>query len=442
MINKIKNIKLSKKQQAIIILATIFVMMLVLNLLTPLLADDYSYSLSLDDTKINSFMDVINYQWWHYFNWGGRTVAHTIAQLFLLFPKNIFSIFNSLIYISLIYLVYLHIRGNREDKPIYLILVHLSLWFLLPVFGQTSLWLIGSCNYLWTTVLILWFLWIYRKNKKETSVLKLMGILLLGILAGWTNENTAAGLIVILVSYLVMQKLLNKKEKITKLQLFGIIGVLIGFALMILAPGNYVRNSAFEDNTFIIIKILKRAIEITLNAENYLLPFIILIVICISIKIYYKKKIENDSYIFIIGGLATTYSMVLSPTFPERAWSGVIIYFLIATLILLYDMEKIHKMYKYIVIDTCIILAIIYIGQYISTGADINNLKNTWEYRKNYIVEQKKKGNKEIKVGSFNTINSHNPTFGLADIYEDKKIWPNTSIAKYFNIKSIETTKN
>ena len=46
MIEKIKNIKLSKKQQNIIILASIFMMMLVLNLLTPLIADDYSYSLS------------------------------------------------------------------------------------------------------------------------------------------------------------------------------------------------------------------------------------------------------------------------------------------------------------------------------------------------------------------------------------------------------------
>ena len=107
MIEKIKNIKISKKQQTIIILVSIFIMMLVLNLLTPLIADDYSYSLSLDGTKINSVMDVMNYQWWHYFNWGGRTIAHTLAQLFLLFPKIVFSIINPIIYISLIYLMYL-----------------------------------------------------------------------------------------------------------------------------------------------------------------------------------------------------------------------------------------------------------------------------------------------------------------------------------------------
>lgn len=435
---KLKSIKLPNKQQTIIILVSIFLMMLVLNLLTPLLADDYSYSLNLDKTKINSLMDVVNYQWWHYFNWGGRTVAHTIAQFFLLFPKVVFSIANSIIYVALIYLMYLHIRGNREDKPLFLLLIHLGLWFILPVFGQTCLWLIGSCNYLWTTVIILWFLWIYRKNKENLSIIKLIGIFLLGILAGWTNENTSAGLLVILLCYLIMTKIPNKKEKISKLRIVGFFWALIGFAIMILAPGNYIRAEEIQDNTFILIKIIKRAVEMTITAEKYLFPLIILIVIAMSIKVYYKKKIENDSYIFIIGSFATTYSMVLSPTFPERSWTGVIVFLLIASGILLYDLDKLNKIYKYIIVDFCIVLSVMYISEYISTGIDINNLRNTWEYREQYIEEQKEKGNTKVKLYPYYTGNSHNPTYGLADITEDKDTWPNTDLAFYFHVKSIQ----
>lgn len=442
MIEKIKNIKLSKKQQNIIILASIFLMMLVLNLLTPLLADDYSYSLSLDDTKINSIMDVLNYQWWHYFNWGGRTIAHTIAQFFLLFPKVIFSVINPIMYIILIYLIYLHIRGNKEDKPIYLLLIHLGLWFLLPVFGQTCLWLIGSCNYLWTTVLILWFLWIYRNSNKEVSIPKLIGIFLLGIIAGWTNENTAAGLIVIIIGYIIAQKITNKKDKVSKAQISGLIGTVIGFALMILSPGNYVRNEAFQDNTFIVIQWIKRAINMTLTAENYLLPIFILLVVLISIKIYNKKKIENSTYIFIIGGIATIYSMILSPTFPERAWTGVIVFFLIATLISLYDLDKISKIYKVVVIDFCIILSIVYISQYISAALDVNYLRGTWENRIETISEGKEKGNKKIVLDPYYTSNSKNPSYGLSDITEDEKVWPNTAIADYYGLKSIKVKQN
>ena len=334
--------------------------------------------------------------------------------------------------------MYLHIRGDREDKPLFLLLIHLGLWFILPVFGQTCLWLIGACNYLWTTVLILWFLWIYRKNKQDPSIIKLIGIFLLGVLAGWTNENTSAGLLVILLSYIIMSKIWNKKEKISKLRIVAFLGALIGFAFMILAPGNFTRATEVQDNTFILFKIIKRAVEMTITAENYLLPLIILIVIAMSIKVYYKKKIENDSYIFIIGSGATIYSMVLSPVFPERSWTGVIVFLLIASGILLYDLDKLNKIYKYIIVDFCIVLSVMYISEYISTGIDINNLRNTWEYREQYIEKQKEKENTEIKLSPYYTGNNHNPTYGLFDIVEDKDIWPNNDLADYFNVKSIE----
>lgn len=434
----LKNIKLSKQKQTIIILISIFIMMLVLNLLTPLLADDYSYSLSLDDTKINSLMDVINYQWWHYFNWGGRTVAHTIAQLFLLFPKIVFSIINPMIYVALVYLIYLHTRLNREDKPLFLLLIHFALWFCLPVFGQTCLWLIGSCNYLWTTVLILWFLWIYRNHNNKDSILKIIGIFIFGIIAGWTNENTSFGLIVLTLGILLIDKYKDKKKKIPKYKWSGLLGSIVGFLILILAPGNYVRADVADDKSFILIKIIKRAINYTIIMTDYLLPLIIVTVIAFSIYIFYKKKIHYQVWLFLLAAFLSIYAMVLSPQFPERSWFGVIIFLLIANLTLLYEIDKFHKVYKVIIIDTIIILSFIYIGEYLTTTLDINNLRNAWEYRENYIKKQKKKGNTKIKLGPFYTENSKNPTYGLADIIEDKDEWPNNDLALYFNVKSIE----
>lgn len=431
-----EKLKLTKKQQTIIILVCIYLMMLILNLLTPILADDYSYSLGLDDTKINSFMDIINYQWWHYFNWGGRTVAHTIAQFLLLFPKTIFNIINPLIYTCLIYLIYLHAKGNKESNPLFLLLIHLGLWFLLPVFGQTCLWLVGSCNYLWTSVIILWFLWIYRNKESNPSIIKLIGIFILGFLAGWTNENTSAGLIVILLGYIIMQKVCSKKEKIQKIQIVGLIGTILGFLVMILAPGNFVRTTAFQDNSFFLVKIIKRAIDMTITAGNYLLPIVIILVIALSIKIYHKKKIENDVYIFLVGGLATIYSMVLSPTFPERSWTGVIIFLLIAMFNILYNIEKINKLYKYIILDCCIILSFIYITDYIDLGIDINNLRNTWEYRINEM--EKMDDESQAVFDRYTTYNPKNPAYGLSDLNTNKKEWPNTAIADYYEIKSIK----
>ena len=433
--------KFIDKNQIKIMLLLIFISMLALNFLTPLLADDYSYGLNLANKKLTGIIDIYNYQIWHYFNWGGRTIAHTFAQTLLMFPKAIFNIVNSIIYTCLVYLIYLHGKLNRREKnsrnSYLIILIHLILWFIIPVFGQSFIWLIGSCNYLWTTVIVVYFLLLFRKNEKENKWYKIIIMFLIGILAGWTNENTSAGLIVILFSTLIIDKITTKKWNLTKTKVAGIVGSLIGFVLMICAPGNYVRNAAFKDDTFIIIKFIKRAIDITGNAEIYILPLIIAIIILISLKIYHKKKIEKEVTPFILGGFAATYSMVASPQFPERSWTGVIVYLIIALVILVYDFEKIHRIYKFILVDLCIILSIIFIGEYLNAARDINNLRNTWNEREKIIEKSNK--NQIFKFYRYETTNNKNPSYGLSDIGNDYKVWPNSSIAKYYGIKGIKS---
>lgn len=205
---------------------------------------------------------------------------------------------------------------------------------------------------------------------------------------------------------------------------------------MICAPGNYVRNAEFKDDTFIIIKMVRRTLDITNNLENIVLPLLIAIIILISLKIYHKKKIEKESYIFILGGFAATYAMVLSPTFPERAWTGAIIFFVIAITILAFDLDKINRLYKFVLVDLCIILSVIYIGQYINLARDINDLRHTWNYRAKVINNSNK--NKMFKFYKYVTIDSKNPAYGLNDIGDDSKVWPNNSISKYYGIKGIK----
>lgn len=415
--------------------------MLCLNFLTPLLADDYSYGLNLNEKRIASIMDIFDYQVWHYFNWGGRTVAHTLAQILLVFPKAVFNILNSFIYTALIYLIYLHGCFNKDNKDnkdnsYMLLLIHLILWFIIPVFGQSFIWLVGSCNYLWTTVIILYFLWLYRRNTLSEKWYNLLFMFILGLLAGWTNENTSAGLIIILVFSLIINKVETRKFELSKTRLFGIIGTLAGFIIMICAPGNYIRSAEFKDDTFIIIKIIKRTLDITNNLENIILPLLIVIIILISLKIYHKKKIEKETYTFILGGFAAIYAMVLSPTFPERAWTGAIIFFVIAIVILVYDLDTINRLYKFILVDFCIILSIIYVSQYMDLARNINYLRNTWNYRVDVINESDK--DKMFEFYKYETYNPRNPVYGLDDIGYDPNAWPNGSISKYYGIKGIK----
>ena len=51
----------------------------------PVMMDDLWYSTKLsDDTPIRNARDIFEAQVWHYNNWGGRSMAHTLLQFILL----------------------------------------------------------------------------------------------------------------------------------------------------------------------------------------------------------------------------------------------------------------------------------------------------------------------------------------------------------------------
>ena len=428
MIEKLKKLNINKKILIKIFVLCVFVLMLLVNLLTPLIADDYSYALNNNHTRLSSIIDIYNYQVRHYFEWGGRTVAHSIAQLFLMLPKWIFSIANSIVFTLMTYLIYLFGKGkSKVEKPYLFLAIFLALYFLVPAFGQNCIWLVGSCNYIWTMLLMLLLIYQYIfKEKKEDTLLRIILMFMFGIICGWTNENIAVGLIIMIFLLVILNK--NKQ----KWKISGIIGTIIGFLIMILAPGNRVRSALFIDNDFIIIKWIKRFIHYTLDIYDYCIPLIVTLVLLITIYIYNHKKINSLVYIFLAGAFFSIYSMVLSPEFPKRSWFGIIVFIIISIAILLSEIDKIHSIIKPIIYDALIISTFLFIKDYAYLVVDINNLRNTWNSRINYIETNEEEG--EIVFSKYYTINKKNPNYGLADINSTETEWPNYEIACYYDV--------
>lgn len=430
---------MKSKTKTLIILSGIFLSMLILNLITPLIMDDFSYAFGTTG-RVQNLKDIFDFQIWYYLHWGGRNVAHTLAQFFLMNNKLLFNIMNSAIYTLLIYLIYRIIKGKNEDHPIYPLLIHLYLWFFTPVFGQAFIWLTGSCNYLWTTTIIMIFLNLFlhfNASQKKYNILKCILFGVLGIITGWTNENSGTSLVFILISYIIVKKLIEK-EKINSIQWFGILGTIIGFVIMIVAPGNFIRSSGFDDNRFFIIKWIERAISITQTAESYLLIPIIILVIILSCYFYNKQKIRKEIYLFIIGTIIAIYSMVASPTFPERSWTMVIIYMAIISGIILYDLKLKNNLKKIVIIDISIIVSLTFINSYILTFKDSYGFYNTWQERIKTIEEGKKKGIQEYEFETFYTTRKQSASFALGDLYPDKNDSNNQSYARYFGVKYIK----
>lgn len=82
------------------LLALIAATMFALNAHTPLQMDDYDYSISWATGKpVSGLADVIASQAAHYRLWGGRSVVHALAQMFLYMGKGVFNIANTVMYL-------------------------------------------------------------------------------------------------------------------------------------------------------------------------------------------------------------------------------------------------------------------------------------------------------------------------------------------------------
>ena len=179
----------------------IFVFMLFFNSMTNYIQDDYQLLYdSLNGNRINSINSIFSNLKYMYFNWGGRVLAHFFTYLFLMLPKWIFNVVNSVIYILNIYLIYLIAKQNKKDNYLYILLIHMIVFILFPVFGQVFLWLDGSCNYSFT--LCIQLLFIYMILNMKNNKLNYIIYPILSLLAGMCNENSSLSLILFLILYI------------------------------------------------------------------------------------------------------------------------------------------------------------------------------------------------------------------------------------------------
>lgn len=410
----------------------IFIIIFFLNLLTIKVADDYGYSIS------NGIVDIISKEVVQYFTWNGRSVAHLIARFFLSMPKIVFDIANSLVFTYFLNLIYKFVTTD-EDNYILFILITLSVFLFVPFFGQTILWETGSCNYLWMCTLVLQFLYFYRRNDKNINFILLF---LLGICAGWSNENTGGACILIALIFTIKNYFENKLIK--KELIFGLMGAIIGFLLLVLAPGNAVRALEFVNNNshiYTIVHDFTSTIRVIKEGLLYLL--ITFAFLCFAL---FKQRINSliISGIFMFAAIADIGAIILSPVpvLWDRSMFGAAIFAIIAVGILINELDLNVMINRYIInmlLSTMVIFSSIALAH---TFFDIGYVFIQNYQRNSYIKYQKNNGNLDPIVFQFDSefMTSYNATYGLNDITPYYSFWYNEDFAKVEGLNTIQST--
>ena len=318
------------RRRAFCLLAgAVFLVMLLFNCLTPYIADDFTFAYAFDTgLRLQSLPQLLQSLAFHYMEWTGRVVVKFFAQGFTMLPKIVFNLCNAAAYLALGLVVYrlaLGRRSGRYDLAAF-VLIEAALWEISPAFGQTNLWMCGACNYLWATLGCLAFLlpWRYYLQKPFAARRGMAAAMAAGgLFAGWLSENTSAGLLVCLV--LCIAFLLWQKQKAPLWMYTGLSGALAGFAILILAPGNYNRAGDFADSSPFLTKYAVRFFNCLNMLWDYALP-LLLAFAALYLLLWLQKPGAAAlvwPMILLLGGLGANFAMILSPFYYTRSTHGV-----------------------------------------------------------------------------------------------------------------------
>ena len=320
-----KQKKIIRRSSLVLILFTT-VMIWYVNYLTDFMMDDEWYSTLLyADTPIQNIRDIIHAQIWHYFNWGGRSMAHGLLQLILLCGEHWADIFNTGMTLLLSWLI-CEVSGRRGFP--YFFAAMSMLLGLNANWRMSMVWESGAANYLYMAGFLLAFLYCYLRyeDRWERNLAGItLWILPLGLIAGWSNENM--GPAVWILSLLVMILRRKDHKRIPLWMYLGNLSCLAGSVLMIAAPGNFVRSEeTSEDTRGLLWNLFLRFYSEAKGAFEYLFPAllltVVLLVICVGIL---REKIGRENLLLLAGALLSWGAMVLSPHYPDRAAFGTMV---------------------------------------------------------------------------------------------------------------------
>ena len=400
-----------------IVCAVVFVLMLIQNFLTQFASDDWCYMFVYEvpgnptatSERVNSLFDIFRSMKNHWNLWNGRIVAHGLLQAVLatsypgIFHKVIFNIVNSLIFVLMGIVIYMHASyKNKKASASVLVGIYAIMWFFLPQYAATVLWASGAANYLWCSTILLLFLLPYRKyafdpERVMADNLKnaiLMGIF--GLFAGCTNENSGGAVALICILLVIFCK--KNKIKVPKWYLSGILGTIIGTIVLVLAPGNR------QNSTPITFDVLAERLKELIYKSSYVFFGLLMTLAIVMIFVVITNGMSKDDdkrkefpAIYFLGTGASIFVLIFSPRMPERT-----LFFAVCLIISLiayyYDKIDFKMLGKFTPKTVAVLVALVFALSYFTTMKESYKSYEQASLQLDTIYEALENGQSDVKI--------------------------------------------
>ena len=380
--------------------------------------DDFSYS------NAKSIKDVFSLAFNEYFNWNGRVFTNIVLRLMLMLDKNIFNIFNTIIFILLNYLVvWYSTYGIKISQGLKVVLFTFSIFltiFFIPD-QDVLFWVVGSINYIWPATLLLFTFSIFFKliidsiysktnkmySKKTMPLVLTYSIYLTAIMSGNSNENSSLAVLIMMILSIIYFKINNIKYD--KNMIIVIILFSISYLLLFFSPGAHNRSMIIAETSVSrgLYDYLIRAFSLLFRYYEQFLVMNTLYIVLLSYTLYNGVLLKNRSNIKIkdvylticlyLFSLFSNFVLIFSPLQPERAKTFAFLLLLISILRLISICLSGFKFVKPIIISLYTGLLILLIPLNIVV---INSLihKRMFDNDVKYINELKNNGEKDITI--------------------------------------------
>lgn len=430
-----------------------FITIYAYNLLTPYLSDDYAYL--IDVRKAHSLLDLVRQQYGEYLSNSGRVIGQFNVRLSLSVNKQIFNIINSLMFTALIFLIYENVQRKKKYDSFVLLTIISFLWLFSVEFGQTMLWICGACNYLWGSVIILLFITVYRKllqnPERKHVVLGGIGMYLLGVMAGWCNENTSGGGLVLVLLYSLnfwIDRRKEKKKAVYPFMITGIAGMCSGLFGMVMAPGVRKRSATMSegDEYTGTVGLLSRTYKVIVNMHDLFLVLIVMtVLVLVLLSLQGKLKTfarirTNDTVLFSLTFLATSFVLAIIPTPANRAFFGAGVFLMIACIQGIVDVKEQKELpVQFLTCGLVSVLCVLLFFIYIENLVDLARIYRE-ENERIALIEAEHGENEDGIVVIPQFREEFRTVYSVAhdsDLTDDKEYWINHFYEIYYDIGNI-----
>lgn len=307
------------------LLLAVAVVMLVYDLLTPFKPDDVLHALVMgnEHERIDTVGALFRSQAYGYVNNNGRT-ADFIAQAFCgITGKWLFDVLNAVVAACFVH-VGAHLMVPEKRSVLALALMVAFVFVLMPVPGETMLWLCGATNYLWTMTFTLALVaFLLRYDGAGAPWWKHALVLVLTLIAGSMNESVTAGTLVGMAIYYLLNP-----GRFKGLARTAVIGYALGVAVVFGSPAAWHRlgnDGSINADLGLWAMVRRRLINLCTKSAHFVVPVLALLVAAWMVVRRQWTRLRVQLPLFALVGVALMV-LALSITNSYRSYTAFAVY--------------------------------------------------------------------------------------------------------------------